>query len=353
MRMHYFCLLLASGLPQSLHYAVDDFTVEKDSVCGFLVKDIIQEVKRASRLRCVYCHKSGASIGCVVTTCKSKFHHSCGLENGVLSQFYQSFRSYCSRHRPKQVIKTVGEVLKETGNVIEEEKVLMPQMKSVKSVNTQSCAVCLDDVQCSATDLHSLTTPCCMSVWLHRSCVQQQALSSGVHFFRCPVCNDAQLFKQEMQRMGIYVPERDASWELTSDAFNDLLQRHSQCDVKECQCPHGRDYNLKGSEWAVVLCDLCGSSGTHIACNEDVDSETSYHVCDLCLDIHGVDGAQKLAEQMGVLSPEERKVRRSDRIRWKSTTASPALKRRRFSSEEFVCENEVTPTSSTSCGRRS
>jgi len=62
-------------------------------------------------------------------------------------------------------------------------------------------------------------------------------------------------------------------------------------------------YNEKSSGWSVVLCDLCGSSGTHVDCSDDVDDEKSYFACQVCLEIHGSDGARSLAVQMGVISP--------------------------------------------------
>ena len=37
---------------------------------------------------------------------------------------------------------------------------------------------------------------------------------------------------------------RDAAWELENNAFTDLLERHSFCDVTHCRCPHGRSANL-------------------------------------------------------------------------------------------------------------
>jgi len=40
--MHYFCLLLSSGLVQSGAEGAVDSTHEKDSIYGFLIKDIIQ-----------------------------------------------------------------------------------------------------------------------------------------------------------------------------------------------------------------------------------------------------------------------------------------------------------------------
>ncbi|XP_078481229.1 E3 ubiquitin-protein ligase PHF7 [Ciona intestinalis] len=301
MKLHYFCLLLASGLNQTID--VTDCTTEKDSIYGFMVKDIVAEYHRASRLRCSFCHKKGASIGCAVPRCKVKFHHPCAEE--TVSQFYDQFPSFCKLHRPKQIAGKKG--------------------------GTTTCPVCLDTVCCSVETISSLKTPCCHDVWMHRVCVQQHANSSGLHFFRCPVCNDGEIFTEEMRRMGIHIPERDAAWEMTHDAFTDLLHRHAECDVDDCVCPHGRDFSLKGSEWAVVLCDLCGSFGTHIGCHDDVDCENSYYACSNCERIHGREGAREIAVAMGVIIPEVKRTRRSERI------GAPRSKRARLTLQLSDC----------------
>lgn len=67
--------------------------------------------------------------------------------------------------------------------------------------------------------------------------------------------------------MGIHIPEKDASWELEENAFEELLVRHQRCDVVKCLCRNGRDYNIPESKWEIVRCQSCGSSGTHIACS--------------------------------------------------------------------------------------
>ena len=43
--------------------------------------------------------------------------------------------------------------------------------------------------------------------------------------------------------MGIHIPEKDASWELEENAYQDLLQHYERCDVRRCRCKEGREYN--------------------------------------------------------------------------------------------------------------
>lgn len=47
--------------------------------------------------------------------------------------------------------------------------------------------------------------------------------------------------------MGIYVPEQDASWELEPNAFQELIERHNQCDHPNCICPKGRSHDGDGT----------------------------------------------------------------------------------------------------------
>ena len=44
-----------------------------------------------------------------------------------------------------------------------------------------------------------------------------------------------------MLQMGLHVPNRDATWETEAGAFSYLTERYSNCDQKDCLCPHGRE----------------------------------------------------------------------------------------------------------------
>ena len=45
--------------------------------------------------RCRFCGEHGASIGCVVKSCRIGFHFPCGLKNGILSQYFGTFWFVC------------------------------------------------------------------------------------------------------------------------------------------------------------------------------------------------------------------------------------------------------------------
>ena len=44
--------------------------------------------------------------------------------------------------------------------------------------------------------------------WYHRSCLEEMAYSAGVHFFKCPLCNNIDEWQEEMLQCGIFIPDR-------------------------------------------------------------------------------------------------------------------------------------------------
>ncbi|XP_010709942.1 G2/M phase-specific E3 ubiquitin-protein ligase isoform X2 [Meleagris gallopavo] len=232
--LHNYCLLMSSGIWQRGE--------EDEGVDGFLIEDIRKEVNRAARLVCNICRKKGASIGCVAPKCKRSYHFPCGLQKECVFQFMEDFRSYCWEHKPVQIFS------------------------DKESREPSQCTICLDLVE--HLPLYSvLRSPCCKNTWFHRECLQYQALSAGIFFFRCAVCNNKDKFQKEMLRMGIHIPEKDASWELEDNAYQDLLQCYQHCDIRRCLCKNGRDYNKPDSKWEIKRCQSCGSRGTHLACS--------------------------------------------------------------------------------------
>ncbi|XP_017449571.1 G2/M phase-specific E3 ubiquitin-protein ligase isoform X2 [Rattus norvegicus] len=245
--VHYYCLLMSSGIWQR--------GKEEEGVYGFLIEDIRKEVNRASKLKCTVCKKNGASIGCVVPQCKRSYHLPCGLQKECIFQFTDNFASFCWKHRPVQAI---------TSN---------------KYRDSLPCTICLEFVEPIPT-YNILQSPCCKNAWFHRDCLQVQAINAGVFFFRCTLCNNTDIFQKEMLRMGIHIPEKDASWELEENAYQELLQSHDRCDVRRCHCKEGREYNEPNSKWEIKRCQCCGSSGTHLACSSLQSWEKNWE----CLD---------------------------------------------------------------------
>nr|CDS23273.1 G2:M phase specific E3 ubiquitin protein ligase [Echinococcus granulosus] len=57
---------------------------------------------------------------------------------------------------------------------------------------------------------------CCRIAWMHRECVAAYACSAGLHHVKCPICFDRDVFIPTIIDFGVWVPDRDASWELES-----------------------------------------------------------------------------------------------------------------------------------------
>ncbi|XP_074548313.1 G2/M phase-specific E3 ubiquitin-protein ligase [Halichoeres trimaculatus] len=233
--VHYFCLLTSCGVYQRGE--------EDEGVFGFLINDIKQEIRRASRLSCCYCKKKGACVGCNVVSCRKMVHFPCGRKLGFISQFTEEFPSYCLDHSPSQSVCVSSDLS-------------LPQ----------SCSICLDSIE-PVLSYSVLKCPSCHTSWFHRDCVQRQAHSAGLFFFRCTLCNNKENFQEEMLRMGIYIPERDASWELEANAFSELLEVYTRCDALACLCTNGRTHSAKTGWFEVIRCRLCGSGGTHRKCS--------------------------------------------------------------------------------------
>nr|XP_020442049.1 G2/M phase-specific E3 ubiquitin-protein ligase isoform X2 [Monopterus albus] len=211
--VHYFCLLTSSGVYQRGE--------EDEGVFGFLVDDIKQEIRRSARLTCYSCKKKGACVGCSIRSCRKMVHFPCGRKQEFIFQFTGLFPSYCLDHSPTQSLSVSSDFS-------------LPQ----------SCSVCLDSIE-PVLSYSVLKCPSCHASWFHRDCVQRQAHSAGLFFFRCTLCNNKENFQEEMLRMGIYIPERDASWELEPNAYAELLEVYKRCDALTCLCSNGRTYSAK------------------------------------------------------------------------------------------------------------
>ncbi|XP_005101183.1 PHD finger protein 7 isoform X2 [Aplysia californica] len=265
--VHYFCMLLSSGLTQNTRVS------DKKSILGFTLSDIRKEALRGRRLKCCFCKSKGATIGCCVKTCKKAFHLTCGRQNGTMHHFFNDFRSYCGDHIEQQNF-------------------------AVRKSGKKSCIICLGALSTlQAPD--TLSSPCCKAASFHRRCIQQYALSAGMHFFKCPMCNAVKEFQAEMMKFGIYIPDQDASWEKEPNAFQELLERHDTCDAESCLCPRGRQHSESVGQYMLSLCQNCGSFGSHKACGALVRKYKNL-VCPPCSEI--LEESEKKRRSEGVKS---------------------------------------------------
>ncbi|XP_073329223.1 uncharacterized protein phf11 [Pagrus major] len=91
---HQNCLLYSSGL-----FCRD--SPEYDDLFGFSVDDVLDEVKRGSKLICSRCKKKGATAGCEVKRCKKSYHYPCAVHEGaeiVDDSEKGCFGLYCFKH---------------------------------------------------------------------------------------------------------------------------------------------------------------------------------------------------------------------------------------------------------------
>lgn len=193
---------------------------------------------------CWYCGHPGASIYCAKPGCRRVFHLTCGVQSGCLSQFLDTFDSLCHKHNNEFRYKDYKE---------------------------DQCVICRDPLKFTCD---ALQTDCCNSVF-HRRCIGSLALSAG-YFFKCPLCNNTEAFRKCMRRKGIYVPDRDASWELEANAYNELHAPKYSCEAKVCLSKQGREFN-SANGFAFMSCSSCGAGSIHRKCCYTPD-----FICEIC-----------------------------------------------------------------------
>ncbi|KAJ8350347.1 hypothetical protein SKAU_G00254770 [Synaphobranchus kaupii] len=92
---HRNCLFFSSNI-------VNENTPDDDDLLGFQLKDVKEEIKRGSRLKCAKCRKSGATVGCEVKRCTKSYHYPCALDDGaqnIEDVDKGIFKIYCRFHK--------------------------------------------------------------------------------------------------------------------------------------------------------------------------------------------------------------------------------------------------------------
>ncbi|XP_058127045.1 pineapple eye protein-like [Anopheles ziemanni] len=247
--VHYYCLLLSSNLVQN---GVND----EVGIFGFLEADIRKENQRTKSCRCYICKGMHANIFCCAKKCLRTFHTVCGIKNRCLAHFTDTFQSWCSVHVPLRADRDPHSA-------------------------EEPCAICYEEMGLYDR-ITSIRAPCCKNGWFHQQCVARFAQTAG-YFFKCPLCNNVDTFTQEIPLRGVYVPERDAAWELEPNAFQDQLVRPSACDAEKCRCKNGRETDNR--KWNLLICGSCGATCRHRKCMESTGSHT--YVCQSCRPITG------------------------------------------------------------------
>lgn len=220
---------------------------DHEGLAGFLEEDILKAAKECKKTRCCYCKLIGANIKCSNRKCKNNFHTHCALQDDALFQFHNTFPIICSDHIKKPA-------------------------KDKKKLES-TCHICFDRLD----KAKSILIPCCKNSYFHRLCLQKYAHTSGSYHFKCPLCADREVCINELPKMGIYIPMKDAEWELDDD-FQDMAAP----PVLLCENCDNKDKDAdKPYLWK--LCGTCGSQGIHYEC--DTEAENPY-TCQECTEIH-------------------------------------------------------------------
>ena len=70
-------------------------------------------------------------------------------------------------------------------------------------------------------------------------------MTSGTQHFKCPNCNNKEAIAREFKKLGIYLPQKDAEWELPSYSsfynFQEMYLTVRRCAVAQCWSEGGRD----------------------------------------------------------------------------------------------------------------
>lgn len=302
---HYFCVLLSCCLVQKGR--------ETDGLFGFLYRDILAEIERAKKHKCSYCSRGGATLGCSVSQCRKQFHLPCGREKNAVSLFYGNYKSYCQQHVPKQKVHdNVMESIKQRRkNKIKSKKGGADVFEHEESSSESEfvCLICYEEVE-PYPGVQTFWPPCCArDAWFHRRCLQRMALTAGVHYLKCPLCNDKERFHEAVISQGYYIPDQDAAWELERNAYAEIYERNLRCDAEVCECPQGRDHDSNEGEWDLQPCLLCGWSGRHARCGP------APPVCASCRPAAPADLTRLTAQLRHVMLAEESRNRSETRRR--------------------------------------
>lgn len=254
LRCHYFCLLSGTHVTQK--------GTDSSGILGFLLRDLKDSFKKYRQNVCSFCGELSAAVLCSEPGCTTKFHFICGYKNGCLTQFKDTFPSYCSEH--------------------------LPVRNQYLHHENEFCIICKEDMG-PYGDTSSFCSECepeqeggdMEYAWSHRACMQRNAFESG-YYFKCPNCYEKEDFLVFARERGIFVPLRDATWELQEGAYKDIHK--CECTAPKClylpekgvkmvDADEGRDF---------VGCKACGGCTMHMRCANVTDR--AEYFCDECKD---------------------------------------------------------------------
>ncbi|XP_001659599.2 PHD finger protein 7 [Aedes aegypti] len=249
-RCHYLCLLSGTHIAQR---GVGD----QGGILGFLIQDVKQSFQIYRNKVCYCCEQFSAPVKCNAAGCDRYFHYICGYRKGCVTQFIGEYLSYCHEHLPF-----------EANLYPDPEGECWICWDNLQSSNPVSCIPAFCEPPESSTSQEKEVS------WFHRECLQKYAYEAG-YYFKCPICHEKPIFLQYAKMHGIFVPMRDASWEIDRTYFKDL----HECKCSAENCKYG---NKKKSVDRMVGCKACGGETLHLECAEI--SDPNDYVCSKCMD---------------------------------------------------------------------
>lgn len=243
-----FSKLLSSSLPQN--------GGDNEGILGFLEPDIKKEAQKGRRVSCVYCKQKSATILCRYRNCRRTFHQVCGYQNKALFQFKDEFKSFCHEHIEKH---------------------------PYEAPTFSKCYCCLESMDPNEYNAATWIPTCgCKSAYTHLYCMRQWATHSG-YAFRCACLEKDEDYVHKLLMRNVFIPQRDATWELTKSAYRSLLIRPNDCSAEYCLNPQSRSFSRKRhmSNWYMHICQYCGGAAIHKKCWKDYEKGIEF-CCDEC-----------------------------------------------------------------------
>ncbi|XP_031817309.1 histone-lysine N-methyltransferase SETDB2 [Sarcophilus harrisii] len=115
---HQNCLLYSSGLVES----ESDYPYLSDEDRHFNVELVKEEIIRGKKLKCSFCHKKGATVGCDIKKCSKNYHFFCATKDQATMQLDEdggTYRVFCSKHalrKSNRVLPPKVDLLKKMKN---------------------------------------------------------------------------------------------------------------------------------------------------------------------------------------------------------------------------------------------
>ncbi|XP_072370336.1 histone-lysine N-methyltransferase SETDB2-like isoform X1 [Scyliorhinus torazame] len=139
--VHRKCLLFSSVPKESKRS-------KNEKLCGSSLPAIKRKLQKVTKMKCRYCHRTGASVKCAVACCRKLYHYPCvRSDNGVIGEnkIHEAYRIWCQKHKTECGDSSAGstEGIQETAQVKEND--LEPQKNPCTNSlrkDSKECSIC-------------------------------------------------------------------------------------------------------------------------------------------------------------------------------------------------------------------